>query len=72
MRTLGRSWRIAIAVIADVVFVLAIAGLRVERADGYFRIRADTLTLAHVLAGLVVLYLGLVAISGRWWFKRRG
>lgn len=72
MRTLGRSWRIAIAVIADVVLVLAIAGLRVERADGYVRIRADTLTPGHVMAGLVVLYLGLVAVSGRWWFKRRG
>lgn len=59
--------RILIALLADAIFVLYI-GYHAARTDShYFRITASALTPGNILAGLVVLYLSVVAISGRWW-----
>jgi flagellar biosynthesis protein FliR len=73
MRKIGRSWRVAIALLADAICVLAIGGLQVDRDSGsyYLRVSADSLTFGHLLAGIVVLYLSIVAISGRWWPSKR-
>jgi hypothetical protein len=72
MGKISRFWRVAIAVLADVICVLAIGGLRVDPGPDsyYFRISGDSLTAGHIVALGVVLYLNVVAISGRWWPRK--
>lgn len=74
MKKIGRFWRIAIALVADAICVVAIGGLHITRAPGsyHFRVSAASLGPGHILALVVVLYLSVVAVSGRWWPFRRG
>ena len=58
--------------LADVIFVLSIGYQATRTHDFYFRITAAVLTPCNILAGLVVLYLSVVAISGRWWPFKHG
>jgi uncharacterized membrane protein len=71
MKKIRPFWRVVIVVLADLIFVLSI-GYQVTRTNAYyFRITSSALTPGNILAGLAVLYLSVVAISGRWWpFKR--
>jgi hypothetical protein len=71
MKKIRPFWRVVIVVLADLIFVLSI-GYQVTRTNAYyFRITASALNPGNILAGLAVLYLSVVAISGRWWpFKR--
>jgi hypothetical protein len=71
MKKITPFWRVLIALLADVIFVLSIGYQATRTNSYYFRITASALTPGNILAGLVVLYLSVVAISGRWWpFKR--
>jgi hypothetical protein len=72
MKKIRLLWRILIAVLADVIFVLAIGYHATRTNDYFFRITASALTPGNILAGLIVLYLSVVAISGRWWPFKRG
>jgi hypothetical protein len=67
MKKIRPFWRVLIALLADVIFVLSL-GYQASRTNSYyFRIMASALTPGNILAGFVVLYLSIVAISGRWW-----
>ena len=71
MKKIRPFWRVLIAVLADVIFVLAIGYQAIPTNAFYFRVTASALTPGNILTGLVALYLTVVAISGRWWpFKR--
>jgi hypothetical protein len=72
MKRLRPLWRVLIAVLADVILVLSIGFHAARTNDFYFRITASTLTPGNILAGLVFLYLNVVAISGWWWPFKRG
>ena len=72
MKKIRPFWRVLIAVLADVIFILGI-GYQATRTNAYyFRITASVLTPGNILAGIVVLYLSVVAIYGRWWPFKRG
>ena len=72
MKKIRPFWRILIGVLADLIVVFSI-GYHGTLTNGYyFRITASTLTPGNILAGLVVFYLSVVAISGRWWPFKRG
>lgn len=72
MKKISPFWRILIAVLADVILVLSIGYHATRTNEFYFRITASALTPGNILVGLVVLYLTVVAISGRWWPFKRG
>lgn len=74
MKKIGRFWRAVIAVVADVILVLSIGGLQADRAAGsyYFRVSTESVTPGRILAWIVVLYLSVVALYGRWWPFNRG
>ena len=74
MKKIRSLWRLLIALLAILICVLSIGGYQATRAINsyYFHTTTSALTLGNLFAGLVVLYLSIVALSGRWWpFKRR-
>lgn len=71
MKKIGPFWRVLIALLADVAFVLGIGHQATRTGSFSFRITSSMLTPGNLVAGLVVLYLSVVAVSGRWWPFRR-
>lgn len=72
MKKIKPFWRVLVALLADAIFVLYIGYHAARTNSHYFRITASSLTPGNILAGLVVVYLSVVAISGRWWPFKRG
>ena len=74
MKKIRPLWRVLIALLAILICILSIGGYQAIRAVNsyYFHTTTSAITLGNLFAGLVVLYLSIVALYGRWWpFRRR-
>jgi hypothetical protein len=62
-------WRVLIVVLELAIYVVGIVGYQAGRGmDAYYlRVSASDLTPRNIVAGIIMLYLGFVVLSGRLW-----
>jgi hypothetical protein len=66
-------WRVLIVVLELAIYVVGIGGYQAGRGidSFYLRLSASDVTPRNVAAGIIMLYLGFVVVSGRLWPFRR-